>query len=287
MNTIELMKAYIPLLDEVYQQTAKSSVLDVASNAVTQSVIASEVIVPKMEMDGLTDYSRNGGYTSGNVKITYQSMKYDYDRGRKFTIDAMDNVETADIAFGRLSGEFTRTKVVPEIDAVRFAKYATLAGTKVSGALADGKALLNALNAAYSEMTEQEVPEEGRILFVTPTLRTSILALDTTASREILAKFAQVVEVPSSRFASAIELLNTEQGGFTKTGADINFLIVEKSAIVQTFKHVTNHIIAPEMNNDSDGFIAKMRYYGLNDVYENKVAGIYAHTKPSTLRTTK
>ena len=41
----------------------------------------------------------------------------------------MDNEETAGVAYGRLSGEFLRSYVVPEIDAVRFAKYASEAGT--------------------------------------------------------------------------------------------------------------------------------------------------------------
>ncbi len=42
--------------------------------------------------------------------------------------DAMDNIESAGIAFGRLSGEFLRTQVVPELDTWRLAKYAGYTG---------------------------------------------------------------------------------------------------------------------------------------------------------------
>ena len=38
-------------------------------------------------------------------------------------------------------------------------------------------------------MDEDEVPEENRILYVTPTLLNSVMALDTTKSREALAAF--------------------------------------------------------------------------------------------------
>ena len=55
-------------------------------------------------------------------------MKFNYDRGRKFSVDAMDNEETAGLAFGKLASEFIRTKAVPEMDAVRFASYAAING---------------------------------------------------------------------------------------------------------------------------------------------------------------
>ena len=52
----------------------------------------------------------------------------------------MDNIESAGIAFGRLSGEFLRTKVVPELDAWRLASYAQISGvTTVKANLSDGK----------------------------------------------------------------------------------------------------------------------------------------------------
>ena len=50
-------------------------------------------------------------------------MKCNFDRGRMFTVDNMDNAETAGLAFGRLASEFIRTKVAPEVDAFRFASY--------------------------------------------------------------------------------------------------------------------------------------------------------------------
>ena len=121
-NNIELAKSYVPLLDEVYKNASLTSDLDGATELVQAGANANELIIPMMEMDGLANYNRNGGYVDGDVTLTNQTVACNYDRGRKFFVDSMDNAETAGIAFGRLSGEFIRTKVVPEMDAFRLSQ---------------------------------------------------------------------------------------------------------------------------------------------------------------------
>ena len=284
-NNIQLFQKYIALLDEVYKQASKSSILDGDASLVQAGKNTNEIIIPKMTLDGLADYSRNSGYVKGDVTLTYETVKFNYDRGRKFVVDAMDDEETAGIAFGKLSSEFIRTKVVPEMDAFRFATYAGLEGIgKATGTLADGAAVITALRAAANEMDEDEVPSEQRVLFITPTLRGMIDDLDTLQSKEVLGKFSSVVEVPQSRFNTEIELLDgttsgEEIGGFRATGSGINFMVVHTPAILQYPKHTVNKIITPEANQDSDGWMFFYRAYGLADAYENKVAGIYVHSK--------
>ena len=284
-NNIRLFQKYIALLDEVYKQASKSSILDGDASLVQAGKNTNEIIIPKMTLDGLADYSRNSGYVKGDVTLTYETVKFNYDRGRKFVVDAMDDEETAGIAFGKLSSEFIRTKVVPEMDAFRFATYAALSGIgSATGTLADGAAVITALRTAANKMDEDEVPSEQRVLFITPTLRGMIDDLDTSKSKEVLSKFSSVVEVPQSRFNTEIELLDgttsgEEIGGFRATGSDINFMVVHTPAILQYPKHTVNKIITPEANQDSDGWMFFYRAYGLADAYENKVAGIYVHSK--------
>ena len=284
-NNIQLFQKYIALLDEVYKQASKSSILDGDASLVQAGKNTNEIIIPKMTLDGLANYSRNSGYVKGDVTLTYETVKFNYDRGRKFVVDAMDDEETAGIAFGKLSSEFIRTKVVPEMDAFRFATYAALSGIgSATGTLADGAAVITALRAAANKMDEDEVPSEQRVLFITPTLRGMIDDLDTSKSKEVLSKFSSVVEVPQSRFNTEIELLDgttsgEEIGGFRATGSEINFMVVHTPAILQYPKHTVNKIITPEANQDSDGWMFFYRAYGLADAYENKVAGIYVHSK--------
>lgn len=287
-NSIALFKQYVPLLDKVYQEASKTAVLDGNPDLVQAGANANELIIPKISMNGLGNYSRNSGYVHGDVTLTNETVVCNFDRGRMFTVDAMDNIETAGIAFGQLSGEFIRTKVVPELDAFRFACYAGTAGiSKVAAgaALADGAAVVTALRAATNRMDEDEVPMEGRYLFITPTLYGMIQDLDTTKSREVMSRFASFAQVPQTRFYTAIEQLSggtgEEAGGYKKAdeGKEINFLIVHKDAPIQFTKHLAPKVVSPEANQDADAWKFGYRMVGIADAYENKVAGIYLHHK--------
>ena len=258
---------------------------------------AHEIVIPKISMDGLGDYSRNGGYVDGDVVLTNETVAFNYDRGRAFTVDAMDNEETAGVAFGKLSSEFIRTKVVPEMDAFRFATYAGTTGiSKVSAGatLSTGADVITALRAATTKMDEDEVPTEDRVLFITPTLHGLIQDMDTTKSREVMSRFSSVVLVPQSRFYTAITLydgktdtssqdsgVNQKPGGYVKAsaGKDINFMVIHKPAVLQYTKHTVSKVITPDENQTADAYKFPYRAYGLADVYENKVAGIYLHHK--------
>lgn len=286
-NSIAKFKNYIALLDEVYMNASKTAVLESDNSLATAGVNANEIVIPKMSLDGLANYSRNGGYVGGDVTITHETVQFNFDRGRTFSVDAMDNEETAGVSFGKLSAEFIRTKVVPELDAFRFAKYSAEAGTKVdSTTLSTGADVLSALVTAQTTMDNAEVPEEGRILFINPGLLNMVEALDTTKSREVLNSFSQIVKVPAGRFYTAITQKDgttegQKAGGFVRAnaGEDINFIVIEKSALMQYTKHAVNKAIAPEDNQEADAWKFFFRAYGLADVYENKTAGIYLHSK--------
>ena len=207
-NAITLATQFIPLLDEVYKLASLTADLDGNPDLVRQGANANELIIPKLTMQGLGDYSRNGGYVDGDVTLTNETVVCNFDRGRMFTVDTMDNLETAGIAFGQLAGEFIRTKVVPEEDAFRFAKYAGTDGiSKVAAGatLAAGAEVIAALRVAITQMDEDEVPANERYLYITPLLLGYIQDMDTSKSREVMQNFAKIVKVPQTRFYTAIE----------------------------------------------------------------------------------
>lgn len=296
-NSIELFKKYVPLLDEVYKLSSLTSDLDGAPELARQGQNANELIIPKIDMSGLANYSRNGGYVDGDVTFTNETVKCNFDRGRKFTVDTLDNLETAMMAFGRLASEFIRTKVTPEIDAFRFATYASISGvgTTAGAALSTGANVITALRDAVNAMDEAEVPSTERYLYITPTLLGLVRDLDTTKSKEVLDGFAKIVKVPQSRFYTAIKQLSGKvetissgsddqtAGGYKKADSakNINFMIIHKPAVIQYQKHVAPKVFTPEQNQDSDGWIFGYRNVGIADVYENKVAGIYLHKAAS------
>ena len=289
-NAIELFKQYIALLDEIYKLEAKTNVLDGANELVRQGANANELVIPKISMDGLADYSRSSGYVNGSVDFNFETVACNFDRGRMFTVDVMDNIETMGMVFGKLSSEFVRTKVIPELDAFRMAKYASLANISTADAadLTTGAAVISALRVATTKMNNDEVPEANRILFIETGLKGLVDDLDTNKSKEVLKKFSQIIEMPQNRFYTAIKQLKgttgEEAGGYTRAeGANnINFMVVEKSAAIQFAKRVNSKIITPEQNQDADAYKYGYRQVAIADAYENKRSGIYLHKSTVT-----
>lgn len=289
-NMIELFKSYSPLLDEIYKNASLTSILDGANELARQGQNANEIVIPKISMDGLADYERNSGYVSGDATVNFETVKCNFDRGRMFQIDALDDQETMGIAFGKLASEFIRTKVVPELDAFRLSQYAQISGisTVDAAALSTAAAVIAALRAGTNTMDEDEVDTNSRYLFITPTLYGLIQDQDTTKSSKVLERFAGVIQIPQTRFYTAISQLSGKgeykAGGYTRAdGAnDINFMIIEKSAVIQFQKRVAPKIISPEQNQDADAWKYGYRNVGIADVYENKVSGIYLHKSTKT-----
>lgn len=287
-NTIALAKNYTNLLDEVYKSASVTADLTGDSSLTKAGTNVNEICYPQISVNGLGDYDRNSGYTDNSVNLIWKTTTFNYDRGTKISVDAMDNQESFNIAFGRAGSELIRTKVAPEADAFTFATLAGIEGISIGAAATFSAAedFLSALIEAKNQMDEDEVPDENRILYATPTLMNGLLSLDTYKSKEILNSFAMKKKVPQNRFYTAIDLLDgkspgEEIGGYKKsdTGKDINFMIIHKPAIIKFDKHIANDIIPPANNPNSDSYILKYRKYGLVDMYHNKLAGVYLSHK--------
>lgn len=286
-NTIVLAKNYINNLDEVYRMASVTADLTSDSTMSRAGANANEIIYPQITVSGLGDYDRNSGYTTGAVDLKWKTATFNYDRGTKISVDVMDNEESRNLAFGMAGATLMREKVAPEADAFTFATLAAMENiSKATGTIADASQFLDALLTAWSKMDNDEVPQEGRMLYATSDLLNSVMALDTTKSREILAKFAAKKVVPQARFYTAIDLLDgktagEELGHYQKAAdaAEINFMIIHKPAIIKFDKHVVSNIILAEANPDADADIVKYRKYGIVDAYANKRAGIYLNSK--------
>lgn len=284
-NQITLPQGIQTILDEVYRQAACTSVLDSAPSQVRPTQNVHEFCYPQMEVGGLGDYDRASGYTSNSgVSLVWKTVEADYDRGTKIMVDAMDNQESFDLAFGQAANILMREHVAPEGDAFTFAKIAALTGiTNNTDSITDGAQFLEAILTATTEMDENEVPDEQRYLFTTSTLLKSVKALDTTKSREALDGFAGIIKVPRGRFNTAIDLLSGRDGDEIAGGwkpselsKPINFLIVHKPALIKFDRHIAGPtVISADQNPDADADIVKYRKYGVVDGYENKRAGIY------------
>jgi len=293
-NSIALAESYLPILDEVYKRGSLTSILDSANNRV-KFLHGNKVELFKTSMQGLGDYSRNSGYVSGDVTCTWEPLTLACDRGRSFLVDEMDDEETINMAFGTLVPEFVRTKVTPEIDAYRFAKFSS-AVTPIKADITVGTTDCVALvDTAIQTMGDAEVPVEGRIMFVSEKFYngikakiTRVLANENGYNREIeMLNGMPIIRVPQNRFNTAIELLDgTSQGeaggGYTNVPTSgssyaINFMIVHPSAVIQVAKHVLPRIFDPQTTQTANAWKFDYRIYHDAFVEANKTAGIYVH----------
>lgn len=299
-NTIELAQTYLPLLDEVYKVSSRSAVLDATK---VEIVNGNTVKVFKTAMDGLGDYDRGTGFVKGDVTGTWEAMQLSKDRGRSFVVDRMDNEETVGMAFGTLAGEFIRTKVAPEIDAYSFAKLCGVTGIDVGDAadIQIGTTDVPGLvDEAERSMNENEVPTEGRLLFISESAYAGLRAKITRVvendvkgiNREVeMYDGMRIIRVPQSRFYTEITLFDGTSdgqtvGGFvgTKTtGYKINFMVIHPSAVCKVVKHVLPRIFTPDQYQDADAWKFDYRVYHDIFAYDNKVKGIYLNRGATAL----
>ena len=306
MNVIELVTKYLPILDEQYATEARSAILDAAPAFVQQTKDAKKVKIAKMNVDGLADYSRASGFTTGSMDLTWEEHEFRIDRGRALQIDALDNLESFGMAFGRLAGEFQRKHVIPEIDAYRFAQYYQKAGTKVAITVTAG-AIMKFIDNADAQLDDDDVPESGRILFVNPQVY-KVMMNDPAIEKHITvdsdAKSINkkiymyddhvIVKVPSSRFWTEIKLLDGTSAGQTSGGfvpaegaSVIGMMMIHPSAILQLSKRRIARVWAPTkeeaagtdgVNPNADAWKFDFRIYHDAWMLEEKLAGVYAAT---------
>ena len=151
--------------------------------------------------------------------------------------------------------------------------------------------VLAALRAVTNEMDERQVSTGSRFLFITPTLRgvlDDFSLANPTRSNRVLERFSRIVEVPQVRFCTAIDLKSgdADQFGYAKAtaGKDINFMVVEKTAVIKYDKHVASRVFSPDELEALDSYMLKYRKYGIVSVLENRLGGVYVSASTEQLR---
>lgn len=296
-NNIIPAQEYLPILDEVYRTASKTAVLDASRNNV-RFLNATTVQIFKAATDGLGDYNRAAGYPTGSVTAAWETYTLTQDRGRALQIDVMDNADTLDLAWASLVPTFMREHVVPEIDAYRFAKLAGTSGITAAtpADITVGTTDLPALiQNAEMVMGDDEVPAEGRILFVSEkayaALKDKITRTTMNADGNINTAVEtydemRIVRVPKSRFNTAINLNDAISAGETAgdytiptdgSSYPINFMIVHPSAVAQVVHHDLPRIFNPLINQSANAW--RFDYRIVHDIFvmQNKVKGVYLH----------
>ena len=296
-NSIGLASSYLPILDEIYKAESKTAILDTAQDRVYYNPQTHTFNLFEIDMVGNADYSRNDGFVRGDVNAGWRSYAPQWDRGRQFVVDRIDNDEAMGMVFPSLGSEYIRTKVVPETDALRFSTYATGAASamKTTETISSGAAAVAAIDLGTEKLDDAEVPYEGRILFVNPTMyrylkagitRYTMNGEDGIDYNVEMYDNMRVLTVPSGRFNTAVTLAQPDShddaGGYTATGSTINFMIIHLTAIMQANCFTEPRIFSPAVNQQAQGWMWDFRQYHGAWVKHQKTNGIYLNA-PATV----
>lgn len=296
-NSFEYASVFMEELDS--QLVEKSTTGWMEGNAgQVQYNGGAEVKIPKMQMSGLGDYDRDGGFAKGAVTVTYETRKLTQDRGRTFQLDAMDVDETNFAATaGAVMREFQNTKVIPEIDAYRYSKIAELAKTvgktKEYTAAADTifENLMNDMTAirdAVGDGCELVIAMSAKVAGMLDLAKGGTNVLESgvfqQGSAELKVKEIDgcpIIRVPSARFQTKYTFMDgvTESetdGGFVKAedAKGINWIIMVKSAPVAISKTDVTRIFDPMTNQNANAW--KIDYRKYHDIWitDNGMDGI-------------
>ena len=320
MNSFEVITKYLPqAVDKYFAAESKTAVLEQGSKFIDVNFNeAGYVKIASFLMDGLSDYyktqgsvapsnpadyaayagnvnaGQRDGFEIGGVSVKWEIFRLQYNRGKQFRIDYIENEETAGITIGNSIEEFNRVKVIPEVDATRFSIIADTTSVSLGNMVSETVAanqIISKFNSAFEWLTENEVPEEEQIIFVSPSVMT--LIRNSTELTKFLTQgdyraasgidftvekygCRPIIEVPSNRFFTNV--LVTNNGYRPQTSSKvINFMVVSAKAVIPIRKLEWNKIYGSELSGIAGfhGYIINYLIHHGVVIPENKITGVY------------
>ena len=258
------------------------------SNQQVKFINAQTIKLPRMTLSGYKDHTRTPGFNMGTMSNDWEAKKLEHDRDVEFWIDPMDIDETnLTLSVANIQKTFEAEQAIPEKDSYRFSKLYTEL-TKYSGRIdntvIDAANFLEAFDTEMAYMDEAGVPEEGRVLYVTPTMRKIVkeaegisrsIRVDTPSAinRNVHSLDNVTIKmVPAARMKTAY---NFTEGCVAAGGAkQINWILIHPSCVVCRDKYSYIKLFTPGTDSrTADGYLYQNRNFGDLFLLEKKVEG--------------
>lgn len=301
-NTINYASIFQGVLDTQMVQGATSGWMEAnAGNVIYNG--GKDIKIPKITMDGLGDYDRTNGFTQGNVTLEYETKTMTMDRARSFQLDENEVNESNFVASAsNVMSEFQKTAVIPEIEAYRYSKIATLAiaGSKASGGYTPVVTdILSKLKADIAMV--QDVIGDIPLIITMSRLTKNILEGSTEITKQlVMTDFASgayttkvsmiddcpIIPVPSRLLKTAYifndgKTAGQEAGGFKAdtTAKAINWIICAQNVPIAVSKTDNMRIFDPQINQKARGYGMDYRKYHDLWIPDNKMNGVFVNIK--------
>lgn len=172
INLVTKFHAYV---DEMFTKESKKALV---TNQDFDWTGAHTVKVYKISTGAMNDYDRAGtgsGATGSrygaveSLNATTEEFTLKKDRSFTFAIDKLDTDETAQqLAAATALARQQREVVIPEVDSYVYGVIAAGAGTKPAAVELTAENIFDEITKATNALDNAEVPEENRVLIVTP-----------------------------------------------------------------------------------------------------------------------
>lgn len=287
MPAYEYAETFTQLLQQKYAK-------ELCSNALTQSnqqvkfINAQTIKLPRMAVSGYKDHTRTPGFNAGTLSNDWEAKKLEHDRDVEFWIDPLDIDETnLTLSMANIQNTFETDQAIPEKDSYRFSKLHTEL-TKLSGRIdttvIDATVFLEAFDEEMTRMDEAGVPEEGRILYVTPTMNKIVKeaeglqrVMTVTTPSSINRKVHSIDDVnikmvPSARMKTKYDF--TDGCVAAADAKQINWILIHPSCVVCRDKYSYIKLFTPGTDSrTADGYMYQNRCFGDLFLLEKKVEG--------------
>lgn len=289
INTLEYSKIFQQQLDQQIIEGATSGWMEDNAGQVKYSG-GNEVKIPTISTQGLGDYDRDEGFVRGAVTLTYETYKMTQDRGRTFSLDAMDVDESNFVVnAGSVMGVFQDEHVIPEIDSYRYSKIFAIskAGGNVTEGYTPVKATILEKLKVDIQAIRNKVSRGVELVITMSPITVGILSDALENSRRIdIANFKQgsinltvkvfdglpIIEVPSDRLKTLYKkqdgkTIGQEAGGLVAdtNAKDINWIITPKKAPIAVSKTDYTKIFTPQENQQANAW--KMNYRKYHEIW--------------------
>ena len=171
---ISLVTQYLPYVDELFTTESKKSLL---TNQDLSWTGAHTIKVYKVTTAGMNDYGRSGpvdgnwsryGQVQG-LDATTEEFTLKKDRSFTFAVDKLDKDETGgQLAAASALARQVREVVIPEVDTYVYGVMTAGAGQKPAAVALTKTNVYEEIIKANNALDNEEVPETGRVLVVTP-----------------------------------------------------------------------------------------------------------------------
>ena len=287
MAVYEYAETFTDLLQQKYAKELCSDELT-QSNQGVKFINAQTIKLPVITVSGYKDHTRPPGFNAGSLSNNWIPKKLEHDRDIEFFVDPMDIDETnLTLSVANIQNTFETEQAIPEKDSYRFSKlHAELVqySGRIDTTVITAANFLEAFDEEMAIMDEAGVPEEGRMLYATPTMKKIIkeaeglqrvmsVSTPSTVNRNVHSLDDVVIKmVPAARMKTAYDF--TEGCVAAEAAKQINWILIHTSCVVCRDKYSYIKLFTPGTDSrTADGYLYQNRNFGDLFLLEKKLAG--------------